>query len=103
MPSRNARNGYLFTSKGIVKIRNAKHKMDTGPLDVNCDCSTCQNYSRAYLHHLQKSNEILGSRLNTLHNLHYYQFLMSSMREAIKHDKFEDFRAEFHAQQTLEG
>ena len=103
MPSRNARNGYLFTSKGIVKIRNAKHKMDTGPLDANCDCSTCQDYSRAYLHHLQKSNEILGSRLNTLHNLHYYQFLMSSMREAIKSDKFEDFRAEFHAQQALEG
>ena len=100
MPSRNARNGYLFTSTGIVKIRNAKHKVDTGPLDTNCECSTCQNYSRAYLHHLQKTNEILGSRLNTMHNLHYYQHLMSSMREAIKNEKFEDFRSEFHAQQA---
>jgi queuine tRNA-ribosyltransferase len=77
--------------------------MDTEPLDANCECSTCQNYSRAYLHHLQKSNEILGSRLNTLHNLHYYQHLMSSMREAIKNDKFEDFRSEFHAQQASVG
>ena len=100
MPSRNARNGYLFTSTGTVKIRNAKHKMDTRPLDINCECSTCQNYSRAYLHHLQKTNEILGSRLNTMHNLHYYQHLMASMREAIKNDTFEDFRAEFHAQQA---
>ncbi len=100
MPTRNARNGYLFTSVGTVKIRNAKHKMDAGPLDENCSCSTCQNYSRAYLHHLQKTNEILGSRLNTLHNLHYYQHLMASMREAIKDDRFEDFRAEFHAQQA---
>jgi queuine tRNA-ribosyltransferase len=100
MPTRNARNGYLFTSTGIVKLRNAKHKMDTGPLDANCDCSTCQNYSRAYLHHLQKTNEILGSRLNTLHNLHYYQSLMASIREAIKSDRFEDFQANFHAQQA---
>ena len=100
MPTRNARNGYLFTSKGTVKIRNAKHKMDTGPLDVNCDCSTCQNYSRAYLHHLQKTNEILGSRLNTLHNLHYYQHLMASMRKAIKDGRFESFRAAFYTQQT---
>ena len=103
LPSRNARNGYLFTSIGIVKIRNAKYKLDTGPLDANCDCSTCQNYSRAYLHHLQKTNEILGSRLNTLHNLYYYQSLMASMREAIKNDAFEDFRAEFHAQQASES
>ena len=71
MPSRNARNGYLFTSEGVVKIRNAKYKSDTSPLDPNCDCNTCKNYSRAYLHHLQKTNEILGSRLNTLHNLFY--------------------------------
>ena len=84
MPSRNARNGYLFTSEGVVKIRNAKYKKDTSPLDPNCGCSTCSNYSRSYLHHLQKTNEILGSRLNTLHNLFYYQRLMHSIRSAIK-------------------
>jgi queuine tRNA-ribosyltransferase len=97
MPSRNARNGYLFTSEGVVKIRNAKYKKDTGPLDPNCNCSTCKNYSRAYLHHLQKSNEILGSRLNTLHNLFYYQHLMKSIREAIKSNTFSDFRKKFYA------
>ena len=83
MPSRNARNGYLFTSEGVVKIRNAKYKLDTGPLDPNCSCNTCKNYSRSYLHHLQKTNEILGSRLNTFHNLFYYQDLMRSIREAL--------------------
>ena len=98
MPTRNARNGYLFTSKGVVKIRNAKYKKDTGPLDVNCDCSTCKNYSRAYLHHLQKTNEILGSRLNTLHNLHYYQNLMHLMREAIKVNSFKEFKKKFYSQ-----
>ena len=98
MPTRNARNGYLFTSKGVVKIRNAKYKKDTGPLDVNCDCSTCKNYSRAYLHHLQKTNEILGSRLNTLHNLHYYQNLMHLMREAIKANSFTEFKKKFYSQ-----
>ena len=98
MPSRNARNGYLFTSEGVVKIRNAKHKKDTGPLDPNCNCPTCKNYSRAYLHHLQKSNEILGSRLNTLHNLFYYQHLMKSIREAIKSNTFSDFRKRFYAE-----
>jgi len=100
MPSRNARNGYLFTSAGIVKIRNSKYKMDAKPLDSECDCSTCQNYSKAYLHHLQKTNEILGSRLNTLHNLHYYQKLMVDMRSAIKNGEFEDFRVQFHSQQA---
>ncbi|AXE62551.1 tRNA guanosine(34) transglycosylase Tgt [Candidatus Thioglobus sp. NP1] len=98
MPTRNARNGYLFTSKGVVKIRNAKYKKDTGPLDVNCYCSTCKNYSRAYLHHLQKTNEILGSRLNTLHNLHYYQNLMHLMREAIKVNSFTEFKKKFYSQ-----
>ena len=101
MPTRNARNGYLFTSKGVVKIRNAKYKKDTGPLDVNCDCSTCKNYSRAYLHHLQKTNEILGSRLNTLHNLHYYQNLMHLMREAIKVNSFKEFKKKFYSQLNL--
>jgi len=98
MPSRNARNGYLFTSEGVVKIRNAKHKKDTGPLDPNCNCPTCKNYSRAYLHHLQKSNEILGSRLNTLHNLFYYQHLMKSIRESIRSNTFSDFRKRFYAE-----
>ena len=99
MPSRNARNGYLFTSEGVVKIRNAKYKKDTGPLDPNCGCSTCNNYSRSYLHHLQKTNEILGSRLNTLHNLFYYQELMQSMRSAIQANTFSTFRKSFLASQ----
>ena len=99
MPSRNARNGYLFTSEGVVKIRNAKYKKDTGPLDPNCACSTCRNYSRSYLHHLQKTNEILGSRLNTLHNLFYYQELMQSMRSAIQTNTFSTFRKSFLASQ----
>jgi queuine tRNA-ribosyltransferase len=97
MPSRNARNGYLFTSEGVVKIRNAKYKKDTGPLDPNCGCSTCSNYSRSYLHHLQKTNEILGSRLNTLHNLFYYQELMQSIRSAIQTNTFSSFRKSFLA------
>ena len=99
MPSRNARNGYLFTSEGVVKIRNAKYKKDTGPLDPNCGCSTCRNYSRSYLHHLQKTNEILGSRLNTLHNLFYYQELMQSMRSAIQTNTFSSYRKSFLASQ----
>jgi len=99
MPSRNARNGYLFTSEGVVKIRNAKYKKHTGPLDPNCGCSTCNNYSRSYLHHLQKTNEILGSRLNTLHNLFYYQELMQSMRSAIQANTFSTFRKSFLASQ----
>ena len=99
MPSRNARNGYLFTSEGVVKIRNAKYKKDTGPLDPNCGCSTCSNYSRSYLHHLQKTNEILGSRLNTLHNLFYYQELMQSMRSAIQTNTFSSFKKSFLASQ----
>lgn len=101
MPSRNARNGYLFTSEGVVKIRNARYKKDTSPLDPNCNCSTCQNYSRAYLHHLQKSNEILGSRLSTLHNLFFYQYLMKSIRAAIKSNTFSDFRKKFYAEKLL--
>ena len=100
MPSRNARNGYLFTSEGVVKIRNAKYKKDTSPLDPNCGCSTCRNYSRSYLHHLQKTNEILGSRLNTLHNLFYYQELMQSIRSAIKTNTFSSFRKNFLASQA---
>jgi queuine tRNA-ribosyltransferase len=83
LPTRNARNGWLFTRHGDLKIRNARHRDDPGPLDADCSCYTCRNFSRAYLYHLQKANEILGARLNTLHNLHYYQELMRALREAI--------------------
>ncbi len=83
MPTRNARNGWLFTRHGDLKIKNARYKADLRPLDETCTCSTCRNYSRAYLHHLHRSGEILGARLNTLHNLHYYQTLMRELREAI--------------------
>jgi queuine tRNA-ribosyltransferase len=87
LPTRNARNGWLFTRSGDVKIRNARHRDDTGPLDPACACYTCRHFSRAYLHHLQKANEILGARLNTLHNLHYYQDLMRELRGAIEQDR----------------
>ncbi len=84
MPTRNARNGHLFTSQGVVKIRNSEHRTSTRPLDEACDCYTCQNYSRAYLYHLDKCNEILGARLNTIHNLRFYQVLMKNIREKIE-------------------
>ncbi len=84
MPTRNARNGHLFTSKGVLKIRNARYKSDTRPVDEDCDCYTCQNYSRAYLKHLLKCNEILGHRLATTHNLHYYQTVMRQLRQGIE-------------------
>lgn len=83
MPTRNARNGHLFTTDGVIKIRNAKHREDTSPLDAECDCYTCKNYTRAYLYHLDKCGEILGARLNTIHNLRYYQRLMKGLRDAI--------------------
>ncbi len=83
MPTRNARNGWLFTRFGDVKIRNAKHRTDTGPVDPTCSCYACRNFSRAYLHHLNRVNEILGARLATIHNLHYYQQLMAELRDAI--------------------
>ncbi len=95
MPTRNARNGYLFTSKGLLKLRNARYRDDTRPIDENCDCYTCQNFSRAYLHHLDKCKEILGSQLNTIHNLHYYQQLMASLREAIEQGRLSAFLAQF--------
>jgi len=101
MPTRNARNGHLFTWDGVVKIRNAKHKQDTGPLDVNCDCYTCQNFSRSYLHHLDKCGEILGSQLNTIHNLRHYQALMQTMREALTEGRFDEFVVDFYARQDL--
>lgn len=84
MPTRNARNGHLFTSTGVVKIRNSKHRDDTSPLDESCPCYTCENFSRSYLYHLDKTREILGSQLNTIHNLTYYQTVMRELREAIE-------------------
>jgi len=91
LPTRNARNGWLFTANGDVKIRNSRHKDDAGPLDPQCACYTCRNFSRAYLHHLQRVNEILGARLNTIHNLHFYLDLMQRAREAIKAGQFGAF------------
>jgi queuine tRNA-ribosyltransferase len=95
MPTRNARNGWLFTRFGDVKIRNARHKTDTRPLDETCGCYTCRHFSRAYLHHLHQAGEMLGARLNTLHNLFYYQQLMAEIREAIAAGQFTDFTQRF--------
>jgi len=97
MPTRNARNGHLFTSTGVVRLRNASHKSDTRPLDENCDCYTCKNYSRSYLKHLDKCNEMLGSHLNTVHNLRYYQNLMRGLRQAIAEGRLDRFVEEFYA------
>ncbi|QLI82632.1 tRNA guanosine(34) transglycosylase Tgt [Chitinibacter fontanus] len=97
MPTRNARNGMLFTRYGNVKIKNAHYKKDTRPLDESCDCYTCRNFSRAYLHHLFRSQEILSSQLNTIHNLHYYQVIMQEMRDAIEADQFPQYVAKFNA------
>jgi queuine tRNA-ribosyltransferase len=84
LPTRNARNGWLFTRYGDIRIRNARYRDEATPLDERCACYTCRNFTRAYLYHLQKANEILGARLNTLHNLHYYQELMGELRAAIE-------------------
>jgi queuine tRNA-ribosyltransferase len=95
MPTRNARNGHLFTRHGDVRIKNAQYRMDLRPLDEQCACYTCRHFSRAYLHHLHRLGEILGARLNTIHNLHYYQELMRDIRAAIAAGRFEAFAAEF--------
>ena len=97
IPTRNARNGHLFTHRGVVRIRHAAHQYDEGPLDPMCDCYTCRNYSRAYLRHLDKCNEILGTRLNTIHNLYYYQKLMRELREAIQAQRLSAFVDEFYS------
>ena len=96
MPTRNARNGHLFTRTGVIKIRNSQYEFDTRPLDESCACYTCQNYSRSYLRHLDKCKEMLGPRLNTIHNLYYYLELMQNMRDAIEQNKFDDFVKEFY-------
>jgi queuine tRNA-ribosyltransferase len=96
LPTRNARNGWLYTHNGNLKIRNSRYRRDTGPVDAHCECYTCRHYSRAYLRHLQQANEILGARLATIHNLHYYQRLMRELRAAIAHRTLDDYVEKFH-------
>jgi queuine tRNA-ribosyltransferase len=103
MPTRHARNGHLFTAGGVLNIRNARYAADLGPVDAGCDCYTCRNYSRAYLRHLDRAGEILGSRLNTIHNLHFYQALMKAIRAAIAAGRFTAFRAAFRAPRSEEA
>jgi queuine tRNA-ribosyltransferase len=103
MPTRHARNGHLFTAAGVLNIRNARHAADTGPVEPGCTCYACRNYSRAYLRHLDRCGEMLGPRLATLHNLHYYLTLMARMREAIAEQRFAAFRAAFHAARAPAG
>jgi queuine tRNA-ribosyltransferase len=100
LPTRNARNGWVYTRHGIIKLRNAQYRDEVEPLDAECACYTCRNFTRAYLHHLQRVNEILGARLNTLHNLHYYQELMQGLRAAIEGRRLGDFVAEFKREQA---
>jgi queuine tRNA-ribosyltransferase len=96
MPTRNARNGHLFVDQGVLRLRNSQHKTDTNPVDSNCECYTCQNFSRSYLHHLDKCNELLGARLNTIHNTHYYQKLMQNIRDALEAGQFDEFVDKFY-------
>jgi queuine tRNA-ribosyltransferase len=100
MPTRNARNGHLFTHQGPIKLRNARHKDSTEPVDRSCDCYTCQNFTRAYLHHLDKCNEILGSQLNTIHNLRFYQKHMADIRQAIRQGRLSEFADDFYRRQS---
>jgi queuine tRNA-ribosyltransferase len=95
MPTRNARNGYYFTAHGVLKIRNAKFKLDTRPIDESCSCYTCRNYSRAYLKHLDRCREMLGPQLATIHNLHFYQQLMAGLRDAIENGRLNEYAAQF--------
>jgi queuine tRNA-ribosyltransferase len=103
LPTRNARNGWLFTRNGDVKIKNARHREDTGPLDPECACYTCRTFSRAYLHHLHRANEILGARLNTIHNLHYYLELMTGLREAVATGDLAAYRQRFGTARMVES
>ncbi len=97
LPTRNARNGWIYTQHGTIKLRNAQYRTDARPLDAACACYTCRNFSRAYLHHLQKVNEILGARLNTWHNLHYFLELMRGLRTAIEQRRLADFVGQFRS------
>lgn len=96
LPTRNARNGHLFTSSGVIRIRNSEHRQSLLPVDERCGCYTCRNYTRSYLHHLDKSGEMLGARLNTIHNLFYYHQLLHGLREAIARGEMEKFVSEFY-------
>ncbi|MDX1654981.1 MAG: tRNA guanosine(34) transglycosylase Tgt, partial [Candidatus Competibacteraceae bacterium] len=100
MPTRNARNGHLFTRFGDIRIRNSRHRTDTRSLDESCDCYTCRHYSRAYLHHLDRCNEILGARLNSIHNLRYYQQLMGDLQQAIAAGNLREFTRTFYEQRA---
>ena len=101
MPTRNARNAHIFTSQGVLKLRNAKHRHSTEALDPECDCYTCKNFSRGYLHHLDKCKEMLGGQLNTIHNLRYYQRHMSQIRMAIEQQRLSDYASEFYDAQGV--
>ena len=101
MPTRNARNSHLFIDTGVLKLRNAANRTDEGPIDEACDCYTCQNYSRAYLHHLDKCGEILGATLNTIHNLRHYQRVMEGLRGAIEVEQLDQFVTEFYAKRRM--
>jgi queuine tRNA-ribosyltransferase len=103
IPTRNARTGFLYTHNGIIKIRNSRFATDTRPLDDQCGCYTCQNYSRAYLRHLDKCQEILGARLNTIHNLYYFQDLMKKIRQAIEENRYDEFSRDFYQLYTSGG
>ena len=103
IPTRNARNGFLYTSEGVIRLRNSMHTDYTGPLDPACGCYTCRHYSRAYLRHLDKCNEILGARLNTLHNLHFYQVLMRELREAIEKGNLNEMAARYRSRYASGG
>ncbi|HEY5801333.1 MAG TPA: tRNA guanosine(34) transglycosylase Tgt [Burkholderiaceae bacterium] len=100
MPTRNARNGWIFTRFGDIKIKNARYKDDKLPLDSTCNCYACKNFSRAYLHHLHRTNEILGARLNTIHNLHYYLLLTKEMRDALDAGQFSEYVTRFHSERA---
>jgi queuine tRNA-ribosyltransferase len=102
MPTRNARNGHLFTNYGVVRIRNAKHRHSTKPLEQGCDCYTCQNFTRGYLHHLDRCGEMVGAQLNTIHNLRFYQRHMAGIRAAIERGELQRFADEFYARQDVE-
>ena len=101
MPTRNARNGHLFTSAGIIRIRNSAYKDDLNPLDPECDCYTCSNFSRSYLHHLEKCKEMLGPQLNTIHNLRFYQNLMSQIRGAIAEGNLDSFANNYFEKHSI--
>lgn len=103
LPTRNARNGHLFTRYGTVRIRNSRYRNDPRPVDETCECYSCRHYSRAYLRHLDKCGEILGPRLNTIHNLHYYQELMRQLRTATESGNLDHFVAEFYRERSTSG